>query len=118
MREMVFSKPQHQFTIGLVGQRVLSGGGWLAVRLRVCRQAQEHAGQKDMSGTVAGQQSWVSRFGRVADSYAAQSSSDRNVGVVGLAIFSERGAVWTRGELNTRDTANPFPSRGYAVPPR
>jgi len=58
------------------------------------------------------------RFGRVADSYAAQSSGDRNVGVVGLAIFSERGAVWTRGELNTRDTANPFPSRGYAVPPR
>ncbi len=58
------------------------------------------------------------RFGRVADSYAAQTSGDRNVGVVGLAIFSERGAVWTTGELHTRDTANPFPSRGYAVPPR
>jgi len=58
------------------------------------------------------------RFGRVADSYAAQTSGDRNVGVVGLAIFSERGAVWTAGELQTRDTANPFPSRGYAVPPR
>ncbi len=58
------------------------------------------------------------RFGRVADSYAAQTSGDRNVGVVGLAIFSERGAVWTRGELNLRDTANPFPQRGYAVPPR
>ena len=58
------------------------------------------------------------RFGRVADSYAAQSSGDRNVGVVGMAIFSERGAVWTRGELDTRDTANPFPSRGYSVPPR
>ena len=27
------------------------------------------------------------RFGRVADSYAAQTSGDRNVGVVGLAIF-------------------------------
>jgi len=58
------------------------------------------------------------RFGRVADSYAAQTSGDRNVGVVGLAIFSERGAVWTRAELQTRDTANPFPSRGYSVPPR
>jgi hypothetical protein len=58
------------------------------------------------------------RFGRVADSYAAQTSGDRNVGVVGLAIFSERGAVWTHAELDLRDTANPFPSRGYAVPPR
>ncbi|NVB85470.1 MAG: hypothetical protein HOV81_44305 [Kofleriaceae bacterium] len=58
------------------------------------------------------------RFGRVAESYAAQTSGDRNVGVVGLAIFAERGAVWTPAELYTRDTANPFPSRGYAMPPR
>ncbi|HEX5058255.1 MAG TPA: hypothetical protein VFV99_02790 [Kofleriaceae bacterium] len=58
------------------------------------------------------------RFGKVADSYAARTSGDRNVGVVGLAIFSERGAVWTPAELQTRDTANPFPSRGYAMPPR
>jgi hypothetical protein len=58
------------------------------------------------------------RFGRVADSYAAQTSGDRNVGVVGFAIFSERGAVWTPVELNRRDTANPFPQRGYAVAPR
>jgi hypothetical protein len=58
------------------------------------------------------------RFGRVADSYAARTSGDRNVGVIGLAIFAERGAVWTPAELYTRDTANPFPSRGYAVPPR
>jgi hypothetical protein len=57
------------------------------------------------------------RFGRVADSYAAQTSGDRNVGVVGLAIFSERGAVWTRGELHERDTADPFPQRGYSTPP-
>jgi hypothetical protein len=40
------------------------------------------------------------------------------VGVVGMAIFSERGAVWTTGELNRRDTADPFPQRGYAAPPR
>lgn len=58
------------------------------------------------------------RFGRVADSYAAQTGSDRNVGVIGLAIFAERGARWTRGELHRRDTADPFPERSYAAPPR
>ncbi|MBS1119831.1 MAG: putative outer rane lipoprotein [Deltaproteobacteria bacterium] len=58
------------------------------------------------------------RFGRVADSYAAQTSGDRNVGVVGLAVFSERGAVWSPAELDRRDTADPFPQRGYAVPAR
>jgi hypothetical protein len=58
------------------------------------------------------------RFGRVADSYAAQTTGDRNVGVVGLAIFSEQGAVWTPVEIERRDTANAFPSRGYAMPPR
>lgn len=58
------------------------------------------------------------RFGAVADSYAAQTSGDRNVGVVGLAIFSEQGAVWTTAELGRRDTADAFPNRGYAVPPR
>jgi len=58
------------------------------------------------------------RFGKVSDSYAAQTAGDRNVGVVGLAIFAERGAVWSRGELGRRDTADPFPSRGYATPPR
>lgn len=58
------------------------------------------------------------RFGRVAESYAAQTSGDRNVGVIGLAIFSERGAVWSRAELHRRDSANPFPQRSYAMPPR
>ncbi|HWU88528.1 MAG TPA: hypothetical protein VN253_14700 [Kofleriaceae bacterium] len=58
------------------------------------------------------------RFGKVADSYAAQTSGDRNVGIVGFAIFAERGAVWTPAELQRRDTANPFPERGYAVAPR
>jgi len=57
------------------------------------------------------------RFGKVADSYAAQTSGDRNVGVVWLAIFSERGAVWSPAELGRRDSADPFPARGYAVPP-
>jgi hypothetical protein len=58
------------------------------------------------------------RFGKVADSYAAQTSGDRNVGLVGFAIFAERGAVWTPAELHRRDTADPFPQRGYATPPR
>jgi len=58
------------------------------------------------------------RFGRVADSYAAQTTGDRNVGVIGVAIFSERGAAWTPAELRRRDTADPFPERGYAMPPR
>jgi hypothetical protein len=58
------------------------------------------------------------RFGKVADSYAARSGAgDRNVGVVGMAIFAERGAAWTPGELRRRDTADPFPQRGYAAPP-
>lgn len=58
------------------------------------------------------------RFGKVADSYAAHTSGDRNVGVVGMAIFAEQGAVWTPAELGRRDSAEPFPSRGYATPPR
>lgn len=58
------------------------------------------------------------RFGAVADSYAAQTSGDRNVGVVGLAIFAERGAEWDRRELGLRDSANAFPQRDYAAPPR
>lgn len=57
------------------------------------------------------------RFGKVADSYAAQTSGDRNVGVIGLAIFAERGAAWTADELERRDSADPFPARGYAAPP-
>lgn len=58
------------------------------------------------------------RFGRVADSYAAHSTGDRDVGVVGLAIFAERGARWTPVELQRRDSADPFPARGYSVAPR
>ena len=57
------------------------------------------------------------RFGAVADSYAAQTSGDRNVGVIGVAIFAEEGAVWTPAELHRRDTADPFPARSYATPP-
>ena len=62
------------------------------------------------------------RFSRVSDSYAAQVGQGRNVGVIGVAFFAERGddAVWTRDELERRDTANPFPASDprFAKPPR
>jgi hypothetical protein len=58
------------------------------------------------------------RFGAVDDSYAAKTSGDRNVGVIGVAIFAEEGAVWTPAELYRRDTADPFPARSYATPPQ
>ena len=58
------------------------------------------------------------RFGAVKDSYAARKGNDRNVGVVGVAFFHERGASlpWTERELERRDSANPFPG-GFASPP-
>jgi hypothetical protein len=61
------------------------------------------------------------RFGAVGDSYAAQTGSARNVGVIGVAFFSERGdSVVTERELRLRDTANPFPGSDarFAQPPR
>ncbi len=58
------------------------------------------------------------RFGRVSSSYAARTSGDRNVGVIGVAVFAERGSVWTTDELRRRDSANPFPGDGaYSRPP-
>ena len=61
------------------------------------------------------------RFSRTSQSYAAQTSGDRNVGVIGVAFFSERGdsfTPWTFDELQKRDTASPFPvDLRYAQPP-
>jgi hypothetical protein len=61
------------------------------------------------------------RFGRVADSYAAQTTGDRNVGVIGMAIFTERGRepseLRSAAEVERRDSADPFPARDYAAPP-
>ena len=62
------------------------------------------------------------RFSKVADSYAAKTGQARNVGVIGVAFFDERGdspVVWTHEELRRRDTAIPFPASGpkYARPP-
>ena len=66
------------------------------------------------------------RFSRVADSYAAQTSGDRNVGVIGVAFFAERGdsfVPWQGpvggDDTHLRDTASPFPNDPrFAHPPR
>lgn len=58
------------------------------------------------------------RFGSVRGSYAAGKGGERNVGVIGVALFSERGAErpWTAREIERRETADPFPGR-FASPP-
>lgn len=59
------------------------------------------------------------RFGSVADSYAASKGAARNVGVIGVAFFEERGAVTPllEREVDLRDGAEAFPGR-FATPPR
>ena len=58
------------------------------------------------------------RFGRVRDSYAAKRGSDRNVGVIGVAVFQERGSSypWTERELERRGSADAFPGRFAPAP--
>jgi hypothetical protein len=58
------------------------------------------------------------RFGRVRDSYAAKRGNDRNVGVIGVAVFQERGArfPWTERELDRRGSADAFPGRFAPAP--
>ncbi len=58
------------------------------------------------------------RFGAVRNSYAAQKGDDRNVGVIGVAFFQERGSSfpWTQEEVNRRRNADPFPGQ-FAEPP-
>jgi len=60
------------------------------------------------------------RFAAVADSYAAQTGSARNVGVIGIALFSERGdAFIPESDTRLRDSASPFPADPrFAQPPR
>lgn len=59
------------------------------------------------------------RFGSVGESYAADRGDARNVGVIGFALFAERGAMLDleRNEVELREEASPFPS-GFAPPPR
>jgi hypothetical protein len=58
------------------------------------------------------------RFGSVRSSYANQKHGDtRNVGVIGVALFHERGTTpWNAGEIQRRQDANPFPGQ-FATPP-
>lgn len=59
------------------------------------------------------------RFSKVRDSYAASQGSARNVGVIGVAFFAQRGDDWNAAELRLRDTASPFPrDPRFAPPPR
>ncbi len=61
------------------------------------------------------------RFGSVSGSYAGQKHGDtRNVGVIGVAAFHERGTnpfPWSQDEVARRREADPFPGR-FATPPR
>jgi hypothetical protein len=60
------------------------------------------------------------RFSSVAGSYASQRHGEtRNVGVIGLAVFTERGREpgrWESQEVDRRRRADPFPGR-WAQPP-
>lgn len=58
------------------------------------------------------------RFGGVEGSYAEDRGSARNVGVIGVALFAERGAELDieENEVELRRTADPFPG-GFAPPP-
>jgi hypothetical protein len=60
------------------------------------------------------------RFAAVGESYAAQMGSARNVGVIGVGLFMERGDSFVdERDLRMRDSASPFPSDPrFAQPPR
>lgn len=58
------------------------------------------------------------RFGSVRNSYAARTGSARNVGVIGVALFSEMGVnYWDENEIHLRQEADPFPGR-FSQPPQ
>lgn len=48
------------------------------------------------------------RFSSVSNSYAARTSGDRNVGVVGVAVFPEALPTWNPHDLHQRNSASPF----------
>ena len=58
------------------------------------------------------------RFGPVRESYANEKYHETaNVGVIGIAIFNERGtSPWSNVEVQRRLKANPFPGH-FATPP-
>jgi hypothetical protein len=59
------------------------------------------------------------RFGSVGASYAARKGDDRNVGVIGIALFEEDGYPfpWTPRDVERRRQADPFPGQ-FAQPPQ
>jgi hypothetical protein len=57
------------------------------------------------------------RFGELHDSYAARKGEARNIGVIGVAFFRERGARRDFDDVHRRHTADPFPGRFSAPPP-
>ena len=59
------------------------------------------------------------RFSSVRDSYTERKHGDsRNVGVIGVAIFNERGTNPLAHEAQRRLRADPFPGdNGFATPP-
>jgi hypothetical protein len=60
------------------------------------------------------------RFGEVSQSYAMlRHQEDRNVGVIGVAVFSPSGKnPWTRPDPATeRERADPFPAERFSIPP-
>jgi hypothetical protein len=78
------------------------------------RSELEVDGFRQSSDTVA-----AFRFGSVRNSYANQKHGDtRNVGVIGVALFHERGTnpFAFSGDIRTREQANPFPGQ-FASPP-
>ncbi len=70
-------------------------------------------GFRDSQGSVR-----AFRFGATDDSYASRRGKGRNVGVVGVALFRERGSSFgvSEDEVQRRETADPFPNR-FAPPP-
>lgn len=57
------------------------------------------------------------RFGAVDESYAVARGKGQNVGVIGVALFAERGFRFpARDELRRRRDADPFPGRFAPAP--
>jgi len=61
------------------------------------------------------------RFSSVSDSYSERRHGDtRNVGVIGVALFPERGSSPRplSGDDRLRESADPFPGNRFATPPQ
>jgi hypothetical protein len=71
-------------------------------------------GFRDSQGSVR-----AFRFGATDDSYASRRGKGRNVGVVGVALFRERGSSFgvSEDEVQRRESADPFPNRFAPAPP-